>query len=344
MTATHRLLRPLALALLVAAGCGPSIAEQFTRAKAAGTTDALDAFAAANPEHPYGAELTAAREEVRFKEAQAEGTVEALEAYLADFPEGAHAAEAETSLASVRWAVAEKEGKIKPYRAYLKHHPDGPQVGAAKAAIHGLMLEKLERSGSVKKLRTFARRKSLSAEHRAKAYELLDAAVKKRAADSGLLRMVDEKDGRIVSYRWVTGFSGGRWLKLDTAKLKTPKALTWKRRRRKVKAPTFKGTVKLSVVEEPGDAPLHLVGVLYTGGKAYVASHPAKLKRKALLRKRAGSVKAKLRWADMPVASGPGQVHLMLVAGDEVPTEAKDLKPISDIVTLDVPVEVPAAE
>ncbi len=345
MNATHRLLLLLAsLALAVSTGCGPSIAEQFAKAKATGTTQALDGFAAANPEHPYVEELAAAREEVRFKEAQAEGTVEALEAFLSDFPDGSNADKAGEMLEGLRWAKAEELRKIKGYRAYLRHHPDGPRVGDAKEAIHELMLARLERSGSLKKLRAFARRKSLSKAHRAKAYELLDAAVKKKAADRGLLRMARKKDGQIVAYDWVTGFAAGRWLKLDTSKLKPPKALVWKKRRRKVKAPTFKGTVRLTVVEEPGDAPLHLVGVLYTGGKAYVTSQKAKLKRKRLIRKGKGKLKVKLLWRDAPPASGDGAIHLMLVAGDEVPAKAKELKPISDIVTIEVPVQVPAAD
>lgn len=336
--------RILSLALFFALlpGCGPNIAEQFEKAKAEGTTEALDGFEKANPKHPYGEDIPILREEARFKEAQAEGTIKALAAFVKEFSAGAHAQEATSLLDEARWAKAVEKKSVKAYKAYLKHHPKGKHAKEAMKTALDLMLVTLEESGTVKRIQSYLKKKQISAHHRDKALRLLDKKVKEAAGEAGLIRFPKMKKGKMVEFFWIEGYSGAKSLELDATKLKVPKALVWKGKK-KLKGPQIKGTVRLKMIAEPSEEPLHLVALLKVKGKSYMASALLKVKRKALLKKGKAKAKAMLRWSDPPASSGKAKLHLLLVQG-EVPEKVTDLSPVSNIVVLPTEVQVPATD
>ncbi len=331
------------LALLMLAGCGPSMEEQFQKAKAAGTADALDQFEEQYPDNPYAEELAQLREDVLFKEAQADGTPEALEAFLKEYEDGKHAEEAKALLDEARWAKATKEGRIKSYKAYLKAHPEGKHAAEAKKKVYEMLLDKLARPKTpIKRFRSYLKKKDLPPEYRDKAIGMLDERLKAKHADTGLIRFIKKKDGKRVYYRWVGGFAGGKVLEIQPKRVKLPKkGLVWKEGKKKVKGPKVKGKLALALLADELDkGPIQVVGVLKVKGRSYMASAPLKIKHKKLNKKKKGKAKFQLKWADVPEKEGKARLYILLVEGDEVPKKATELKPVSNILSFDTTVTI----
>ncbi len=313
------------LGWLLAAGCGPSVAEQFKRAEDQGTVEGWRTFIQANPEAPERDKALERMDEVAFTEAKEAGTTEAYDVYLEEFPEGAHADEVLAAQDDLAWEAAKKDGDL---AAYLEDWDDGSHVGEAKAMQEEQAFAEAAKGGK-DALRAILEKRPDS-KHAAKAWEQLEKAIVDGAGDAGIILWHDKKDGKLTGIRSLAGNAGGEVLTLKAVNLGLGKG-PLKAKKGRV---TLKGSVEFGLVDDeyPED-PVGVVVLLRAEGFERILSAPLKVKVKKVLKKKGGKAKVALKTEAEGLAA-EGKAHVFLVTA-EVGDDPAKLRPVTNIVTQD---------
>jgi len=131
----------LAIVLLVVGGlvaCS-SPERELSKAKKAGTVEALDAFLQKHPEGPLAQQARDAKEELIFDGIKAQNTIAAYEEFLKSYPEGHMAGAARDGIEALHFADAEAAGTIEAYDRFLRQHPRGKLVQKASKALDRML-------------------------------------------------------------------------------------------------------------------------------------------------------------------------------------------------------------